>query len=207
MEDIPFETVGLVADDVRILEHTYYELKKKFNVGLPCDVKLHVKSFDLFNDPNLSVESVLPLPHPTDNCYLAFLRIHIYFNPLRGAGEIIDYYRYKVWGVITSKKDYGRSLIRRETMADRIMNLVHPVELSFKEDKAFDHKYYVVSNDADKAMNAMDWNFRNAVMDIDQDDIILETAGNTLILGNNNWLEAEEAIRIAETALKLAPKC
>jgi hypothetical protein len=28
MEDIPFETAGLVADDVRALELTYNELKK-----------------------------------------------------------------------------------------------------------------------------------------------------------------------------------
>jgi hypothetical protein len=207
MEDIPFETVGLVADDVRALEHTYNTLKEKFNIGLPCSVKLHAKNFDLLDDPNLAIESILPLPHPSNNCYLAFARAHIYYNPRRGAGEIIDCYRYKVWGVITSKKDYGRTLIRRETFADRIVGLIHPVELTFKDDKVFDHRYYVVSNNPDKALPAMDWNFRNAVIDIIDEDIVIEMAENTLILGNNGWLDPEQAIKLAEAALKLAPNC
>jgi len=208
MEDIPFETAGLVADDVRALELTYNELKKKFNIGLPCNVHLPVKKFDLFsNNPDLVVDGVLPIPHPVNNCYLAFMRIHIYYNPVRGGGETVDYYRYQVWGFIQSKKNYGRALLRRETFADKLMGLIHPVELKFPDDQPFNHKFYVVSNDSEKTLLAMNYNFRNAVMDIASENIIIEITDDLLVMGDNCWLQPDEVITLAENVLKVASNC
>jgi hypothetical protein len=209
MEDLPFETIRLAAADVQALENTYNALRAKFHVSLPCDLKLNLNDFDLFNnDTTLNLAGVLSVPNPANNCYLAFIRSHIYYDPHgRHAGEIIDNYRYKVWGFINSKKDYGRVLIRRETFADRIVGLIHPVELEFKDDKPFDEKYYVVTNDANKALLAMTWNFRNAIMDIKDKDMVIEITGKTLVIGNNYWLDHEQAIALTEMSLKLASFC
>ena len=205
MQNLPFETIGLAGDDVQILEDTYALLKEKFNVGLPCDVKLPMHEFDIFtNNKDVKVAEILAISHPANNCYLAFLRAHIYYNPVKAGGEIVDCYKYKVWGFIKSKKDYGRILIRRETFADKIAGLIHPVELEFKDDKAFNHKYYVVTNDTEKALTALSWNFRNAIMDITNESIMVETAGNMLLIGNDGWIDKDQTIYLTEIVSKIA---
>jgi hypothetical protein len=205
MEELPFEIAGLVAADVQTLEETYDALRKEYNAGLPCNVELPLDKFDLFiNNPAINVGGILPIAHPAGNCYIVFIRAHIYFNPRRGAGEIQDYYKYQVWGYIRSRKDCGRVLIRRETFADKLVGLLHPVELEFEDDKAFSHKFYVVTNDRDKALLSMGWNFRNAIMDIQDERMVIEIADNMLVIGNNQWLDKEDAIYLAEVASKLA---
>ena len=205
MHNLPFETAGLFAEDVQTLEKTYTALKEKFNVGLPCDVELPLEKFDLFNgNPNIVAGGTLSIAHPSNNCYLAFIRIHICYNPIKSAGEPVDYYKYQVWGLIKAKKDYGRIFIRRETFADKLVGLVHPVELEFKDDKAFSKQYYVLTNDQDRAQMAMNWNFRNAIMNIQGRDIIIETANNLMVIGDNKYLDAGETIYLTETMVKLA---
>jgi hypothetical protein len=205
MEDLPFETIGLTADDVRILESTYNMLKSDYQAGLPCDVELPLDKFDVFaTNLEINVGGVVSISHPADNCYLAFIRVHIYYNPRRSQGEIIDCYKYQVWGYIKSKKDYGRVLIRRETFADKLIGLIHPLELTFDDDKSFNHKYYVVANDSDKALLSISWNFRNEIMAISDERMLIEIADNMLVIGNNQWLDKDEAVYLAGVVSKLA---
>ncbi|MHB8205789.1 hypothetical protein [Mucilaginibacter sp.] len=114
-----------------------------------------------------------------------------------------DWYKYTVWAYINQTKDFGRVLIRHETFNDRLVALLHPCEMKFEDDKPFDHKFYVVTNDDPKAHLAMNWNFRNAVMDM-SDNMILETEGKSLIIGYNGVLETEQTIQLAEFASKIA---
>ncbi len=205
MNNLPFEIIGLIADDVQVLEDTYDALKKEYSANLPCDVNFPLEKFDLFiNNENINVGGVLSIAHPANNCYLAFIRVHIYYNSRRNAGEIVDFYKYQVWGYIKSKKDYGRVLIRRETFADKIVGLIHPVELEFKEDKAFSHKFYVVTNDTDRALLSMGLNFRNAIMDIKDESMVIEIVDNMLVIGNNKWLDKDDAVYLTEIASKIA---
>jgi hypothetical protein len=205
MQNLPFETVGLTGDDVQTLEDTYALLKEKFEVGLPCNVEFPMHEFDVFtNSKDIKVSEVLAISHPANSCYLVFLRVHIYYNPVKSGGEIVDYYKYQVWGFIKSKKDYGRVLIRRETFADKIAGLIHPVELEFKDDKAFNHKYYVVTNDKEKALAALGWNLRNAIMDIKNESIMIETAENFILIGNGGWADKDEIIYLADVVAKIA---
>ncbi len=205
--DLPFETVGMTAADVLTLEDTYVELKEKFNVNLPSSTDFQITDFDILkNDPDITTCAILSIPNGTGNCYLLFARVHIYDRYAR-SGEIIDYYRYKVFGVTVSKKDYGRVLVRRETFADKLIRLIHPFELDFKDDKAFNNKWYVVSNDEEKALFSMSWNLRSAIMDINDERMVIEITGSTLLFGNNNWLDKEEIMHLAGNLLKIASCC
>ena len=105
------------------------------------------------------------------------------------------------------KKNFGRVLIRRETLADKFIELMHPVELDFKEDKPFSDTFYVLVNDHQKAVSAIDRNFRNAVMDIRGDDFIIEIVDHTLIIGNHKPVTAEKAIYLAEFVARVSSMC
>lgn len=205
VENLPFETIKLDSGEVQTLEETYAALTSKFDISLPDDVNISINIFDVFTyNHDANIGGILQINHPANNCYLLFIRIHYYYNSYRYGGEPVDYYKYQLWGMVKLKKDFGRVLIRRETFRDKILGLIHPVELEFKDDKAFNNKFYVVTNDEDKALDAMNWNFRNAIMNINDADIMMETVNDILIVGNNKWLNAEEAVQLAEITLKLA---
>jgi hypothetical protein len=203
LHNLPFDTCSLHADVVQALEDTYAALRSKFSISVPNDINLHINKFESINiNPDVTVGGILQINNTTNECYLAFVKIHNYYHSVR-SGTDTDFYVYKVWAFITLKNDFGRVLIRRETFADRIVNLIHPVELDFKDDEPFSHKFYVVTNDEQKALLAMNWNFRNAIMDM-SDDIEMEALNHTLIISNNQNLDAEQTVKLAEFASKVA---
>ncbi len=113
-------------------------------------------------------------------------------------GGSFDSYEYHTWALAYLKHDFGRVMIRRETLTDKIIELIHPVELDFEADKAFSDTFYVLVNDRDKATSAIDRNFRNAVMDIRHEDFIIEIVEHTLIIGNQQPISPEKALYMAD---------
>ena len=203
MHNLPFNTVSLAADDVQALEDAYKALCAKFSISLPGDVDLSTKSFDLFINPDVSIGGVLRVDNTANNLYLVFVKIHYSSYGLRSATRE-DWYKYQVWAFIKSGKDFGRVLIRHETFNDRIVGLLHPVEVEFKDDKLFDHKFYVVSNDEQNALSAITWSFRNAVMDMGA-CVVIETAGHSLIIGDNTPVtDPQQVVALTEFAVKIA---
>ena len=201
--ELPFDLVSLSADDVQALEDTYKALQKKFSISLSDDKGIHIKQFELLNtNQDVVVGGSLLINTPTNNCHLVFLKIH--YSIVSGrAYQRHEYYKYQAWAFITSKTDFGRILIRHETFNDRVVSLLHHCELEFKDDKPFDHKFYVVTNYDQKALLAMNWNFRNAVMDMG-DEMLMETFDHTIIIGNNMPVDAEQIVHLTEFAVKIA---
>jgi len=202
MKDLPFDLMGLAAEDVQTLEATYQLLKGKFSTSGPSDVHFPVEKFDLFSSGNdIKVGGILSL-NTEGNFYLVFLRISYSSYSTYGIARN-DYDKYKVWAYIKTNKDYGRALIRYKTLNDRILGLIHPCELNFKDDKHFDHQFYVVCNDEQKALSAMNWNFRNAVMEMGE-GMMLETVDKDIIIGSNINFDPHNTVEIAEFASKIA---
>jgi len=98
-------------------------------------------------------------------------------------------------------------LIRRETLADKLIELMHPVELDFPEDKPFSDTFYVLTNDHQKGVAAINRNFRNAVMDVRLDDFTIEIVDHTLIIGDRKPVTPERAIHLAEFVTRVSSMC
>lgn len=202
MKHLPFDLVDLSAGVVETLDDTYKLLSEKFDIGTAPEIDLDLKNFDLLNTTDkVSIGGLLSL-NGTGSFYLAFIKTKYSYYSIKSTTRT-DYHNYQVWAVINSNKDFGRSFIRHESFADRLVGLMHPCELNFKDDKTFDHKFYVVCNDEQKALTAMNWNFRNAVMDM-PDDIMLETAAKQIVIGNNMNLDPHKTLQLTEFASKIA---
>jgi hypothetical protein len=198
MEKLPFDTVNMNADDVQALEDCYKALKQNCKIGLTNDDVIKLKDFDVFSGcTKASIAGTLLINHPEDGCYLTFVKVFTAFK--RGGSN-----KYQIWASATLRSDFGRVIIRQETLVDKILNAVHPVELHFKDDPHFSSKFYVVTNDKDKATAAMTSNFRDAIRDIQLDYFIIEIAGSTLIIGNVQLITPQQAIYLAEFASKLS---
>lgn len=205
MSSFLFDTKGLSQDTIDSFQATYDELRSRFNMQLTGHINFHLEDFDAFNqyhDYNLLGSYVIKNGH--SDCYVLFVDTH---SKKAHEGLITDHFEYQTWALAYLKRDFGRVKIRPETLRDKLAELIHPLELDFKEDKAFSDTFYVMVNDHAKAISCMDRQFRNAVMDIREDDFVIEIVNHTLIVGNKKPITPTRAIYMAEFVCKLAEVC
>src|SRR4051812_3026154 len=128
MQKLPFDTTNIDADDIEALEETYAVLKQKFKIGLTEDNTFNLDKFDVFrNNNDISIGGTLLVNHPESGCYLIFVKVRTHIQNARGPS--LDYYKYQVWALATLRNDFGRMIIRKETIVDKILNMVHPTEM------------------------------------------------------------------------------
>ena len=206
MENYPFDTTGLTSDTIDLFNDTYMALKAKFDVQVTGNIDFQLEQFEVFNQyEDVNIRGSYALKHENGNdCYVILVEAH---SSTMGKYERFHHYHYQTWALAYVKNDFDRVLIRRETLTDKIIELVHPVELDFEEDKAFSDTFYVLVNDRDKAVRSIDRNFRNAVMDIREDCFVVEIIGHTLIAGSQNPVMPGMAVHLAEFAERVCKSC
>ena len=206
MAGLPFKIQNIDGDLELEVDNAYDILKNRFQISAATStIPIDLNKFDLLcNTGDVRVAFALNVNCVGGEFNLLFVDAHFIPSSKSRDGLPHDYFETQVWGFVKLKKDFGRVLIRRETFADRIVGLVHPVELKFTDDKPFNNKFYVLANDSEKALNAFTWNFRNVIMGIDDGDIIIEILGDLLIIGNGKYPNAGQISNIAEIAGNIA---
>jgi hypothetical protein len=203
MDKLPFDLTNISADDVEALEAIYTALRKKFKVSITDDPTFDLNNFEIFNNyKDVSIGGTLLINHPEKGCYLNFVKVLIHLQ--NGRGPSIDHYKYQVWASATLRGDFGRMVIRQETMIDRVLNVINPTELHFNDHTVFNKKFNVGAEDKIKAVPAMTRAFRNALMEIKTDDFVIEIVDSNLVIGNTLPLDAKQVVYFAEVAAKLS---
>jgi len=200
MKNLPFDTVDLSADDVQVMEDAYKALKTKFNTGLP-DTGF-INRFELFNnEQEASVSGTFLLNYPSADSYLNFVKIH--YNYTAGRSRVNNY-KCQTWVFVNLKSAFGRVLIRKETLTDKILEMVHHTELKFSDDKVFSDNFYAAANDTAKALAGMTPAFRNVIKENMYLNFVIEINGTALVIRNNQPIDAEQTVHLAELASKIA---
>jgi hypothetical protein len=204
-----FDTVGLTSDQVDIFQETYESLRARFRMELTGDIDFHLQDFEVFKEcAGVSLRGSYVIKAARTDCYILFVEAHT----IKKGGStklpaLCDNYEYQTWALAYLKKDFGHVFIRPETLADKIVELVHPVELDFEDDKAFSDTFYVLVNDRWKADIAIDRNFRNVVMDMRHEDVLIEIIDHTLIIGYNRAVSPDASVQLAEFVTRLCSNC
>ncbi|HEY4196428.1 MAG TPA: hypothetical protein VGM63_12885 [Mucilaginibacter sp.] len=204
--DFPFDTIGLDATAIESFHETFKALKAKFRIELTGHIDFHLENFELFKHyDDVIVRDSYVIKQGSSDCYILFLEVTYRVD----GGRVGCHYRreYHTLALAYLKKDFGRVMIRPETLTDKLLELIHPIELDFAEDKAFSDTFYVLVNDHQKAVNAIDRNFRNAVMDVREKDLVIEVVNHTLIIGNCKTIVPEDAINLAEFVVRVCSSC
>jgi hypothetical protein len=204
----PFDTVGLTSGQVDIFQETYDALKARFRMEHTGDIDFHLNDFEVFkNHADVNLKGSYVIKNARTDCYILFVETHDLVGNAKRYTAAADYYEYHTWALAYLKKDFGRVMIRPETLVDKLIELVHPVELDFEEDKAFSDTWYVLTNDRWKAEASMDRNFRNAVMDVRHDNVVIEIIDHTLIIGHNRPASPDASLQLAEFVVRLCSNC
>lgn len=204
--EYPFDTIGLDATTIDSFNETYKALKAKFRIELTGHIDFHLKNFEVFKHyDDVIVRDSYVIKQGSSDCYVLFLEVTYRVD----GGRTGCHYRreYHTLALAYLKKDFGRVMIRPETLTDKLLELIHPIELDFAEDKAFSDTFYVLVNDHQKAVNAIDRNFRNVVMDVRTDNFVIEVINHTLIIGNKQPVSLENAMHMAEFVVRVCSNC
>jgi hypothetical protein len=207
MDFVPFDTVGLSATDFDNFYQTYKALDQKFDIHPTGDIDFHLEDFESFRYyKDVHIRGSFVIKNAKTDCYILFIELG-YTAPNTGRGPSINHKEYQVWALAYVKHNFGRVLIRPETLADKIIEIVHPIEIDFKEDKAFSDTFYVLANDTDKAIPGIDRSFRNAVMDVRHDHFTIEIFDHTLIIGDRKLITPERSVHLCEFVSRLCASC
>lgn len=204
-----FDSVGLGSDIIDKYDDIYKLLRSKFSAEPTGNINFHLENFEVFKGcTNVNVKGSYVIKNTRSDSYMLFVETHqVKRNSLPSESPRYDHYEYQTWGLAYLKKDFGRVLIRPETLADKIIELVHPVELDFDDDKAFSDTFYVLVNDRSKANISIDRNFRNVVMDMRHEDIVIEIINHTLIIGYRRPITPDSSVKLAEFVARIASNC
>jgi hypothetical protein len=204
--DYPFDTVGLCSDDIDRFDTVYKALRAKFNIQFTGHINFHLEDFEVFKQyQDVTVRDSYVIKHMGSDCYILFVEAHNHVMPIKS--KMHDQCEYNVFALAYLKKDFGRIMIRPETLRDKLLELIHPIELDFDEDKAFSDTFYVLVADHQKAVSAIDRNFRNAVMDLRHEDFVIEIVNHALIISNYKPVSPEKSIYLAEFVTRLCSMC
>ncbi len=207
MDNLPFDDSGLNSATVANFKDIYSTVKCQFGLQFTGHINFLLEDFEAFrNCIEINLRASCVMKHERSDSYLLFLETRHKSLPEKdNATE--DFYLYHTWALAYLKKDFGRVVIRPETLRDKIIELIHPIELDFSEDRTFSNMFYVIVSDVQKAKTGIDRNFRNAVMDIRYDDFVIEIVNHTLIIGSHHPVSPDKAAHLAEFVNRLADLC
>ncbi|MES2427212.1 MAG: hypothetical protein V4560_09570 [Bacteroidota bacterium] len=204
MQNYPFDATGLTGDTINRFNDTYKALREEFQIQPTGHIDFDLQQFKAFrNCLDVNLRGSYVIKRDCGDSYILFVEVHFKI----GNAPATHHQEYQVWGLTYLKSNFGGVVIRRETLTDKILELIHPHELDFDEDKPFSDTFYVLVNDHKKAASCMTRGFRNAVMDIRDNDFMIEIVDHTLIIGNYDPIIAEKSLHIAEFVERIAEAC
>lgn len=184
------------------IEQTLNALRQDHVIEATGYINFHLDDFDAFKEcDDISVNASYVIKNAEDNCYL--LLTETCTKNTSSKGIVTEQRDQQVWALAYLKHDLGKVKIRPETLRDKLIELLFPIELDFQEDKIFSDSFYVLVSDGPKAIAGINRAFRNAVMDIREDDFIIEINGHTLIIGSRKPIEPERAVYLADFVVRL----
>jgi len=198
MSSYLFDTNGLAEHHIDLFENTCTALCDKFRIERPGGIDFHLEQFEVFRHyTDINVRDAFAIKKLCGDSYMLFLETNSAV-PARGNGLPVHLKDYQNWALTYLKHDFGRVLIRHETLVDKMLEVIHPIELDFVDDKPFSRRFYVLTDDRHKAEAAMTNQFRDALMALKSNDFVIEIFEHTLIIGNRQPISAHDACQMAE---------
>ena len=197
MVSFPYSTIDLTSEEIEKILSIFKTLQDKLNISFKTDFVFSFENFGLFeNYLNHSIGPVIEIHNNENSFYITFTQVFYKMNtasrlPVSTTGE------YQTWCVLPLKRNYGHVLIKTETILDKILELVHPIEIDFKDDLEFSKKFYVVATDELLARSLLSSQFRKSLNTLAEKDLWVEIRGNNLIVGNKKRIETSTALEMA----------
>ncbi|RCH54536.1 hypothetical protein DJ568_11995 [Mucilaginibacter hurinus] len=201
MKNLPFNSDGLTPSEIVHIYEAFKTLQEKFTLERTGSIDFKLADFEAFKNYDEVIVRDSYTINGVDRSYI--MVIETYKKIVWQSGEVDELREYHVWALTYLKQDMGKIRIRPETFRDKIVELITPLEIDFKDDKAFSDKFYVVADNDQKAAAGITQDFRNAVMAVGIPDIVIEINNQALVIGSTKGISPEKSICLAEFVSKV----
>ncbi|PAW93740.1 hypothetical protein CKK33_09640 [Mucilaginibacter sp. MD40] len=209
MNSLSVDATGLPYIGKHPYDTTCQRLRNRFRIEVPGDIDFKLEQFETLNHHHaVNIRNTFAIKNPCGDSYVLLLDTDTETSAINQKNKIQHRDTFQPWALAYLKKDFGRVVIRTETIMDKIREMVFPIELDLKEDKAFSNRFYVLTDDRHKTEAAMTPEFRAAIMSIKKSDFVIEIYEHTLIIGNHKPVTPENTLYLADFVARLAElKC
>lgn len=150
-------------DTIRDLHKGFSELKIKFeklNISEENKLIKRLSQFSTLNEyDKISLIDAYKFYNLQNNSNLALLTFNYHDVTIGNHGPRVTKNIYcELIGLTSINYNIGHVLIKPETVIEKLIELVNPIEIDFKENKEFSSKYYVLANDEKKLRENIDLN-------------------------------------------------
>jgi hypothetical protein len=154
---------------------------RELNEPEVANIENIILQFDsLSNYSQVVLSEAIELKKNQQISFLLLLSITFSYKSTKSPQNETRFSEYELIGIAKLKKDYGRVLIRPETIEDKINNMFLSTDIDFEYNKSFNKKYYVVANDETKARKCISNSFLEIVRGFGGLEIELD--GNILLV-------------------------
>lgn len=193
---LPIDTTGLTGYALSIAE-TLNKLGDQYSATFYNNIQINLLKYCLFNHyTDFEIEDVIDVTNGKKQSRIAIIKLSYFY--IGKKGHRYHETEYQAWGIAALRNNFGHVLIKPESIKDKIIELINPVELDFEDDLDFSSRFYVLASDKDKALNAMNFQFRNAVAQISDSNFCIEIIGNKLVVGNRKVVSPTATLILAE---------
>ena len=140
-----------------IIDSIFDELRKHYQVKTAFKPSIH--KFELVNSKiKPSFFKAWTVSNGTEHFTLCLIEYGFQYEAVTSQyhSSVKTQFDKYFFGLVSSQKDFGRSLFRPETIADKISEFFNPVEIDIEGEKKFSSKYYIFSNDETQFFEALD---------------------------------------------------
>jgi len=184
---IIIETLNSILADCQFRELNEPEFEEIENIILRFD--------SLNNYSQVVLSEAIEIKKYQQISFLVLLSMTFSFKSTKSPQNETRFSEYELIGIATLKQDYGRVLIRPETIEDKIKNLFLVTDIDFDFNEDFSKKYYVVANDETKVRNCISNSFLETVRGFD--DLEIELDGTILMVRLRKQFTRENAETIS----------
>ena len=204
MTALPYSNIDLTGEEAENILLIFNNLQSKFNVSFKMDFAFSFENFSLFkNYLDHSIGPVIEVRHNENLFYITFTQVSYKINsasrfPVSATKE------YQTWCVLPLNRQYGHVLLKTETIFDKIHELIHPIEIDFKDDTDFSKQFYVLANDELMARSLLNSQFRSCLKDLQVKDLWMEVSFDKLVVGNKKRIEMSTALEMVDLLDKIS---
>jgi hypothetical protein len=204
MDTLPYSTLNLTSEEVTSILSIFNSLQSIYKVNFKMEFTFTFEGFSLFETyQDYSIGPVIEVKSHENLFNITFTEITYRTNtasrlPVQPTTE------YQTWCMLPLKRQYGHILIKTETIFDKIHELIHPIEIDFKDDVDFNHQFYLLASDEIIARSLLSPQFRSSLKLLRQKDLWIEVSKDKLILGNKKRIDTSNTLEMADFLYKIS---
>jgi hypothetical protein len=168
-------------------------LNSKFDISTDTETDYNLSSLNSFTDNYTSIVKDYQITSDKKINFL-FVSTDSAINDFDNSFLELNYGNIQLWAVLTTNTNYEHTLLRCESIKNKIIDFFIKQDIDYKDDKEFSKYFYIMSNDSETAKNYFSEEMRKAILKFKDSKIIIELKGDKIYVGNENNFQEDASL-------------